>query len=205
VDELLAQRVAAAAGLAPAVVTAHPEGHWLLMEFVDAPVWNEERLHSEQGVSRLCGQLARLYGLSVPADLPLVNPVSIADAYLQRLAGHDAGSAAALVPLRDRVAALGKSLAEAGAPPVLNHGDLMASNLLGDAPLLVDWEYAQVAEPGWDVACLLTYYPKMARFLPRLLASAGMAGTATTVLEMQLERFTLLNSLWERLAAYQGG
>jgi hypothetical protein len=45
----------------------------------------------------------------------------------------------------------------------------------------------------------------MARFLPRLLASAGMAGTATTVLEMQLERFTLLNSLWERLAAYQGG
>jgi aminoglycoside phosphotransferase (APT) family kinase protein len=91
-------------------------------------------------------------------------------------------------------------------PTVLNHGDLMAGNLLGPGPLLVDWEYAQVADPTWDLACLMTYYPGMSRFTERLLAGAGLAGTSARAgLDLQRERFELLNRLWERLAAHGAG
>ena len=46
----------------------------------------------------------------------------------------------------------------------------------------------------------------MARFMARLLAGAGLAGTAAVAgLELQRERFELLNRLWERLAAHGAG
>jgi len=204
-DELWAQQLAAAAGLAPVVVGAHPLGHWLVMEFIDAPVWTHEQLHSHTGALRLGGQLGRLHALPVPPGLPAVDTVAMAGHYLARLAALDTGEATALAPLRERIAALSARLSATGLPPVLNHGDLMVANMLGAAPRLVDWEYAQIAEPGWDLACLLTYYPDMARFLPVLLASSGLPPAAIAGLELQRERFELLNRLWERLAARGAG
>jgi thiamine kinase-like enzyme len=204
-DELRAQRLAAAAGLAPAVLAAHPAGQWMLMEFIDAPVWTRERLHSDAGVAVLGRQLAHLHEQPVPADWPAVDPVAMADDYLARLAAFDAGEAADQALFRERIAALSRRLSGLGLPLVLNHGDLMVSNLLGEVPLLIDWEYAQVADPGWDLACLMTYYPDISRFLPGLLAGSGLVGTTRVVLEMQLERFALLNRLWERLAVHEGG
>lgn len=205
-DELHAQQLAAAAGLAPEVLAAHPDGHWLLMPFVDAPVWSRAQLQSESGAEKLGCQLARLHALAVPAQLPPVDAVAMARGYLARLAVVAPVEAVELAPLLHRITALGARLAASGEPLVLNHGDLIASNLLGTAPLLVDWEYAQVAEPTWDLACLLTYYPIMSRYLPRLLAAAGLARTgAVAELELQRERFELLNRLWERLAANGAG
>jgi thiamine kinase-like enzyme len=206
VDELRAQRLAAAAGLAPSILAAHPEGHWLLMEFIDAPVWSPEQLQSAAGADAVSGQLARLHALAIPANLPAVDAAAMARDYLVRLALVDAAEAEELAPLAQRVAALSARLSDSGLRPVLNHGDLMATNMLGPAPLLVDWEYAQVADATWDLACLLTYYPGMSRFMPRLLAGAGLTGTAArTGLDLQCERFELLNQLWERLAAHGAG
>jgi hypothetical protein len=205
IDELHAQQLAAGAGLAPTVLAAHPEGHWLLMEFIDAPVWTVERLHTEEGAAKLAGQLARLHGLQIPAEWPPVDPVAMADGYLARLSAFDPGDATALAPLRDRVAAISASISDCGLQPEPDHGDLSAGNLLGEAPLLVDWEYAQVAEPGWDLACLLTYYPGMARWLPRLLSGSGLTGPAASLLELQRERFALLDRLWGRLSTHEGG
>lgn len=205
-DELRAQQLAASAGLAPVVLHAHSQGHWLLMEFIDAPVWTAEGLQSESGAECLGRQLARLRRLAVPAQLRPVDTVAMAGEYLAQLGVVAPVEATELAPLLDRIRALTARLAASGLPPVLNHGDLMASNMLGAAPQLVDWEYAQVAEPTWDLACLLTYYPGMGRYMPRLLAAAGMAGDAALAgLDLQLERFELLNRLWERLAANGAG
>ena len=206
IDELRAQRLAATAGLAPLILAAHPAVHWLLMEYIDAPVWSREQLQAEAGADALARQLARLHELPVPADLPVVDVPAMARAYLVHLAAADAKQAADLAPLVARVAVLSARMASFAVRPVLNHGDMMAGNMLGHQPLLVDWEYAQVAEPTWDLACLLTYYPDLARFTPRLLAGAGLAGTAAAAaLELQRERFELLNRLWERLAAQGAG
>jgi thiamine kinase len=205
-DELHAQQLAAAARLAPPLLAAHPQGHWLLMPFIDAPVWTPAQLQSESGAELLGRQMARLHALPVPAVLPPVDAPAMARGYLDRLAEVAPGEALELAPLLDRIIALGARLAATGEPLVLNHGDLMASNMLGPAPLLVDWEYAQVAEPTWDLACLLTYYPILSRYLPRLLAAAGLSRNgAMAELELQRERFELLNRLWERLAANGAG
>ncbi len=206
IDELRAQRAAAAAGLAPAILAAQPQGHWLVMDFIDAPVWTPEQLHSAAGAERVGRQLAKLHALAVPADLPAVDVSAMARNYFVRLTAASATEAMELAPLQQRIDALGARLAAFDTQPVLNHGDLMASNMLGDAPMLVDWEYAQATDATWDLACLLTYYPDMARFMAPLLAAAGLAGAAVaTRLDIQRERFELLNRLWERLAAHGAG
>jgi thiamine kinase len=205
IDELRAQRVAAAAGLAPRILDAHPQGHWLLMEYIDAPVWTPDDLHTQAAAERLGEQLARLHALPVPVEIGPVDATAMAGHYLERLAVVDADEARELAPLRERVQALGQRLSGLGLQPVLNHGDLAAGNLLGEAPWLVDWEYTQVAEPGWDLACLVTYYPGMARFLPQLLAGSGPAAATLVALDLQRERFELLNRLWERLAMRGAG
>ncbi len=202
VDELRAQRRAAAAGLAPAILAAHPQGHWLLMEYIDAPVWRLAQLQSETGAARLAGQLARLHALPAPKDIPEVDATAMAADYLAQLAAIDPAQSAELMPLLDRVEALSSRLSASGTRPVLNHGDLTFTNLLGDVPVLVDWEYAQVAAPGWDLACLLTYYPPMSRFMRQLLAGTGIS---VATLELQRERFELLNRLWERVATQGAG
>lgn len=204
-DELRAHRLAAAAGLAPAVIAAHPQGTWMLLEYIGAPVWTESRLCSEAGASRLAAQLASLHALPVPADFAPVDALAMADDYLRELAVCDPGLALNLAPVRARIEELGTRLRESGQPCVLNHGDLAASNMLGGTPMLIDWEYAQVAEPGWDLACLLTYYPAMAQFLPVLLANAPSNSAAGQLLALQRERFAALNRLWEQLVTFQAG
>jgi aminoglycoside phosphotransferase (APT) family kinase protein len=87
----------------------------------------------------------------------------------------------------------------------MNHGDLAVTNLLGDEPLLVDWEYTQLADPTWDLACLLGYYPGLDAVAPRLLASYGLKPGDLDRLALQRERFELLNRLWERVAAHGAG
>src|SRR5262249_12358661 len=109
-DELHAQRRAAAAGLAPAILAAHPRGHWLVMEFIDAPVWSTEQLHSETGALRLAGQLARLHALPAPVDIPEVDTTAMAGDYLARLAAIDPAQSAELLPVLDRVEALSSRL-----------------------------------------------------------------------------------------------
>jgi thiamine kinase-like enzyme len=89
---------------------------------------------------------------------------------------------------------------------VLNHGDLMAANLLGGGsgvpPVLVDWEYAQRAHPTWDIACLLAYYPGLERRLDRLLGAADLASAQDRqILSLQRRLFMRLNRLWQHAEA----
>lgn len=197
--ELLAQQLAAAAGLAPALVAADPAGQWLLMEFIDAPPWTEADLQSAAGVEALGRRLAALHAVPVPAALPGFDAARIAQGYLAQLADRDAALARVYQPLVARVRTLAGELAATAPRRTLVHGDLAVDNMLGAAPWLVDWEYAQVTDPGWDMACVLAYYPGLAPLAPRLLAAAGLEGAQVRQrLALQQELFSLLNRLWER-------
>lgn len=197
--EVAAHRHAAAAGLAPPVLRAAADGSWILMEYVEAPAWSEEQLCSPEGVAALGRRLAELHALPLPAEVPPADPEAMARGYLERLARRDPRAAGSLRPLAQRVIDLGQELAALDEACVLAHGDLMASNLLGPAPMLVDWEYAQGADPSWDWACLLSYYPRLEGLLDVLLGATGMdSRAARRRLAVQRARFDLLNSLWER-------
>lgn len=197
--ELAAHRNAAAAGLAPPVLRAAHDASWILMEYIDTAPWSEEQLLSEAGFERLAQRLAALHAIREPAEVPPADADAMARGYLERLQRRDPGAAASLHPMLARIAAIGAELRQLEGGQVLVHGDLMAGNVLGEGPQLVDWEYAQAADPTWDWACLLSYYPALEPRVEQLLAAGGGDAEARrTRLALQRERFDLLNHLWQR-------
>jgi thiamine kinase-like enzyme len=72
--------------------------------------------------------------------------------------------------------------------------------------VLIDWEYAQVADPTYDVACLLVYYPRVESHLEVLLGAAGLDSIADrAALTLQRELFGCLNRLWGLANATESG
>lgn len=195
--ELRCQMAAAAAGLAPRIIHAGMDGSWLLMDFIDAPPWTCEQLLSGTGVQQLGLRLAQLHGLPLPRGVPPFDATQIAVGYLQQLQAQDPRKVAQQQPVLDKVRELSQAIADLDLPAALNHGDLQPGNMLGQGPMLVDWEYAQLVDPTYDIACLLTYFPGLESHLSRLLASAGLSGAANlAALRLQRERFACLNDLW---------
>jgi len=204
--ELRSQMAAAAAGLAPRIIQAAMDGSWLLMDFIDALPWTDEQLLSDAGLEQLGLRLARLHRLPLPRDVPQLDATQIANGYLAQLRARDVRLAEELLPLGTKVHELSRRMTALALPAVLNHGDLQGGNMLGAGPLLVDWEYAQLVDPTYDVACLLTYYPALERRLPRLLRSCGLGlSEAQEALALQRQRFACLDQLWNAVNVPKAG
>jgi thiamine kinase len=200
--ELLCQRAAAAAGLAPRVLASSPDASWLVMEFIDGALWQVSDLSRRVAVERLGEQLARLHTLAVPGLEPL-DPMAIVNSQVELILKHDPAAYKALQVTVREASELAQACSPPGGRAVLNHGDLNAANLIGPRPVLVDWEYAQLADPLYDVACLLTYYPQLQGHLDWLLGAAALEGEGPRrVLDAHLGLFALFNLLW---AQAQGG
>ncbi|MEO8314825.1 MAG: aminoglycoside phosphotransferase family protein [Pseudomonadota bacterium] len=204
--ELRCQLAAAAAGIAPRIIHAAMDGSWLLMDYIDAKPWTCEQLLSDQGVEQLGLRLAQLHCLPVPRGVPLFDAVEIAAGYLQQLQDQDPPLAATCQPVLRRIQELSHALREHELPVVLNHGDLQSGNMLGSGPMLVDWEYAQLVDATYDIACLLTYYPGLESRREQLVQCAGLDGGAyLAALAVQRERFACLNQLWSRVNDAKAG
>lgn len=204
--ELRCQMAAAAAGLAPRIIQAAVDGSWLLMDFIDALPWTEEELLSDKGVEQLGARLAHLHRLPLPKGVPQFDASHIAAGYLEQLRDRDTRKAAEHLPLLSKVGDLSRDIADLALPAVLNHGDLQSGNMLGAGPLLVDWEYAQLVDPTYDIACLLTYYPALEVQLPRLLRCCGLGlPEARDALALQRERFACLDQLWNAVNTPKAG
>jgi aminoglycoside phosphotransferase (APT) family kinase protein len=197
--ELASHRLAADAGIAPRIVDAAEDGRWMVMQYVGDGVWTDARLLSEAGIEALGRQLRRLHAVECPASLPRVDPGAIARGYLRMIATRGPAAAGGLETELQSVELDAREVDRRSQRAVLNHGDLQASNLLGDAPLLVDWEYAQRADPTYDIACLLSYYPALAGQGDRLLVASGLeSAESRQILSIQQRLFARLNRLWQR-------
>jgi hypothetical protein len=81
----------------------------------------------------------------------------------------------------------------------------MAGNLVGEGPALLDWEYCQRTDAGYDAACLLTYYPSLAAHRARLLGAMGIEQDGQRAVGLQMEVFATLTALWERVHIHGAG
>ena len=125
--------------------------------------------------------------------------MSIATAQAQAIIERDPAAAAQVNALAARTRQLAVDCAAFAVAPVTTHGDLHASNLIGPVPMLVDWEYAQLADPVYDLACLSVYYPGLRLRAGELLGTAGISDANGGVrLRSHAQLFDSLNRLWEQ-------
>jgi len=115
------------------------------------------------------------------------------------------GEAAVLLKLLRRAESI-LAAAPATAPRALRiiHNDLHHTNLIegGRSPILVDWEYAAVADPLYDLGCLLAYYPQAESHAARLLATTGLNVHASVDELTDIAWiYVLLSYLWYRTRA----
>ena len=197
--EVACHRAAAAAGVAPAVLDAAPDCSWILMDYVEGGIWTPPRLQASEGLRTLGARLQRLHAITPPNGLGAFDPVSIATGQAQAIFERDPAAAAEVNALLARTRQLAVDCAAFAVTPVMTHGDLNASNLIGPVPILVDWEYAQFADPVYDLACLSVYYPGLLLRGAELLATAGITDANGAVrLRLHAQLFDRLNRLWEQ-------
>ena len=173
--ELLLHASAAAAGLAPPIVRAVPAAQLLVCEFLSGRTWGDADFQDPDALQRLGERLALLHQLMPPASLAAhFDPYALVQNYLRQAAGVaplPSQSAEVLRQLRYALA----GIEDAAARPVVVHGDLPYGNVLENSQLwLLDWEYAQLADPIYDVACIVAHLPLSSTLAQRLLAAAGL-------------------------------
>jgi thiamine kinase-like enzyme len=141
---------AAAAGVGPSVVRfVEPEG-WLVTEFIEGEIPSPERLREPAQLSRVAAALRAFH--DGPPIAGRFETIEVVEAYrdtaLQRGATLPLEYAEAHVLAR-RIATL-----RAGAERRPCHNDLLNANFLDDGErlVIVDWEYAGMGDPFFDLA-----------------------------------------------------
>jgi aminoglycoside phosphotransferase (APT) family kinase protein len=193
---------AGAAGLAPPVVHADPTRKLLLTQWVAGRPWIQEVANDPASTDRIAVLLRRVHALEVPAPPRRMGPAQWTEIYAAALAQHsqavDPGlRAAAAVRIRQ----LGQL---ASPPPVVCHSDLHALNLIerNEALILLDWEYAHIADPLWDLAGWSANNDLDAESQWRLLAGYGGASPPPgdwQRLRLNLWLYDFVCLLWSRL------
>lgn len=192
------QAAAARAGLAPAVIARDAAGRWRVRRYVAGRTWTPADIDDLGQLGRLMEWLRALHALPVPQEVPVLDAAALLRRWSDRL-GSPGGGAMAEVD-----AALGalRSAGDRRRRPCIVHGDLHAGNIVDGRPLQVlDWEYAQVADPLCDLASMIALQPQLEARSTWLLEASGCAARAAPQeLAAWVRVYRCINSLWQRLA-----
>jgi thiamine kinase len=151
---------AGAAGLAPAVEYCEPAQGILVSDWVNGRTWTQDEIRRPENVDAMAQLLRGVHALLIPQPSRTMNPESWIAHYSDALArrGSEAPPRSAgrrtAAALRGAADARLSLLAASQSPaPVLCHSDLHRLNVtVGTRPVLLDWEYAHVSDPYWDLA-----------------------------------------------------
>ena len=189
--------VAAAAGLTPAYRYFDPSSGVSLRPFVTGRSCTREDLRDRDRLGRLALLLRRLHGL--PAAGRPFDPAAAARRYAERIGTRESAELAL------RATAAWKIAQGPGGPPVPCHNDLVAENVL-ETPdgelLLIDWEYAGMGDPFFDLAIVVCHHD-LDDSLARSLLEAYLRRMAVPAeierLQRQSRFYGLLLQLWEQV------
>ena len=181
------------AGLAPEPVYCSADGQYSLRRYLPGSVWSEAELHADGGGRALGSLLARVHQLPVSG---------VSDGWAERalLRYSSAISDDVSALLTAGLAAL-TDLERLPALNALCHGDVVCGNVLdsGGSLRLVDWEYARIADPYFDLAAVSRHHQLDAYASTELLdAYAEVIGGAVSRrrLEGWLNYYDALEALW---------
>jgi thiamine kinase len=198
--ELKVLETVAAAGIGPDLIWADPAAGVLVTAYIPGPVWSEKSMLDLAGLERLAGTLRRLH--SLPAAAPDFNPAQAALTY-----AHGIGTPAA-AELAEKAVRLTRQLLAPGHRRSLCHNDLVYSNIIDSEPVrLIDWEYAAVGDPLFDLAVIVRHHhlpDRVARGFLR--ACLGLQDAQTTErFNAFCDLYDLLSALWHMTVSKQSG
>jgi thiamine kinase-like enzyme len=153
--------IAARIGVAPELVAAAADDGVLLTRFLPgATPLDAAALRDPARLGAAARLLARLHGSGATFAGERVYSATLT-LYRRLAAEHGADEAPALAAACAAAAPLVRALAAAGAPLAPCHIDPTPANFLavpepggGERLYLIDWEYASMADPAWDLANL---------------------------------------------------
>ncbi len=188
------------AGIGAEVLLCIPERRLLVTRKLSASLPDEAAMRSETMLKRVAAVLRRLHQLPVPASVQRVELLPILRSYWNSIDQL----AAAPVELRDRrlrqqAEAIAMQSAQ-HAEHCLCHNDVHHLNLLvNDQRLwLLDWEYAGVGDPYFDLAAVCCYHQYDSALQNQLLSAyqGQVRETHTQRLQCMCWLFDYIKDLW---------
>ena len=159
--ELRVIECAVRAGLAPAVEYFDLRRGILISRWIEGRTWSAAAARRASNIARMAALARRVHALPIPQPARLMSPQDWIEHYCAA-ARHRAGSDAPALwesgPAEALRAAADERLAALAAlpspTPTVCHSDLHLLNVVdcGRSLVLLDWEYAHVADPFWDLA-----------------------------------------------------
>lgn len=147
--ELVLHQLAAEHGLAPRLHFIDPEQGLLISDWIAAGEPGELDWHSAPAIEQLAQLMRQIHQLPVPAQTqPLVLEAHLRF-YMARICNRDPRITQLFHLMLARLQHL-PSIAR-----VFCHNDLSPANLLGNPLQLVDWEYAGLGDPAFELACAI--------------------------------------------------
>lgn len=167
------------AGIGPEVVASNV-GRGVLVTRYLGPTCAPDQMTAPALIERL-GQVYRaLHAMRAPVDVHQVHLPTVIAGYLDTLETLGRQVDAVEPHMRARALALATEIAES-TTPTLCHNDVHHLNLVDREPLrLIDWEYAGLGEPYFDLASVCVYHDYSMQDRALLLTSyAGAADPAS--------------------------
>jgi thiamine kinase-like enzyme len=200
--ELLLHGIAAEARIAPRIVAADALGGFLVLEYIEGRPWSEQSFGRLRELRELSARLRSLHELTPPAAMPRFEPWRMLEHYAARVIEHRPQSKSTIDRMMQRAAEALETSQTARRPTRIVHHDLNHTNLLvADRLYFLDWEYANVADPALDAACIIAYYPRTMTHASMLLEATGLRALGVTPLMLsELARaYELMIYLWHAL------
>jgi thiamine kinase len=189
------------AGIGAEVLLCAPQRRLLVTRKLDAATLTFRATHEAVIIDRLAQLLRRLHALPVTAAVQHIDLPAVLRGYWRSL------DSATPVPAADadgRTHAMGIALESAqSAQRCLCHNDVHHLNLLSDDQRLwlLDWEYAGIGDPFFDLAAVSCYHGYDAALREQLLLA--YCGQLTIVDSERLQRmcwlFDYIKELWLRV------
>jgi len=191
-NEYRVARRVADAGLAPEPTYADPGNGIYLRRFLPGRSWTVSDLRNTRNLERLAGLLDKLHGLTPEGDP--YDPLAAARRYSVQI---DSDESRTVLAQAER---LMRNIGEDGSRQALCHNDLVCQNILEREPLtLIDWEYAGVGDPYFDLAVVVQHHELDAGlaigFLDSYLGRRSESAEQEHLF-MQCEFYACLLKLW---------
>jgi thiamine kinase len=170
--ERAAIEAAAAVGLAPALVYFDDATGLMLTQHLAGRQWSRADAHDPHGVDRLADRLRTLHRLERPARARRLDYATLIADYRRRLDARAGGRQRASATLDAQADRRLERLAAKRRARSLCHNDVHHRNIIeGEALWLIDWEYAAIGDPMYDLASFACYHDLDAAECLHLLAA----------------------------------